>query len=98
MPKVIRVFRVEIVPEIRTEFEEKFRRISVGALDSQPGCLDITIGFPSPTTPNEYSMISTWESHEKLVEFLGDKWDQALIPDGMEHFAKHYSAYHYTVA
>ncbi|WCN10709.1 antibiotic biosynthesis monooxygenase family protein [Marinomonas mediterranea] len=95
---ITRFFRVEIFPEYREEFEAKFRSLSVGALDSQPGCLDITIGFPSPTTPNEYSMISTWENQDKLIEFLGDKWDQALIPDGMEHFAKHYSVHHYTIA
>lgn len=92
---ITRFFRVEIHPEYREEFEAKFRSLSVGAVESQPGCVSLEIGFPVSATPNEYSMISIWESQEKLIDFLGDKWNQAFIPDGMEQYAKHYSVHHY---
>lgn len=92
---ITRIFRVEIHPELRDEFEAKFRSLSVGAVDSQPGCLSVVIGFPVSATPNEYSMISIWESLDKLIDFLGEDWNQAFIPDGMDRFAKHYSVHHY---
>lgn len=92
---IIRIFRVEIHPEFRQEFEEKFFSLSVEALDNQSGCLSIETGKPVGTMANEYSMISKWQSQEALVDFLGDNWEKAFIPEGMEKFAKNYSVHHY---
>ena len=42
-------------------------------------------------------MISKWQSKDKLIEFLGEDWHKAFIPDGMEHYAKQYSVHHYDI-
>ncbi|MBJ7537914.1 antibiotic biosynthesis monooxygenase family protein [Marinomonas transparens] len=94
---ITRFFRVEIHPEYREEFEVKFRSLSVGALEAQDGCVSIEIGFPVESNPNEYAMVSKWQSKDKLVAFLGEDWHKAFIPEGMEKYAKQYSVHHYEV-
>ncbi|WP_409418996.1 antibiotic biosynthesis monooxygenase [Marinomonas sp. RS-M-Aa-14] len=94
---ITKFFRVEIYPEYREESEAKFRSLSVGALETQEGCESIEIGFPVESNPNECSMISRWQSKGKLIEFLGEGWHKAFIPDCMEHYAKQYSVHHYEI-
>lgn len=94
---IVRVFRVEIFPEMVEEFEAKFRSLSVGALENQSGCLSIEVGVPIEHNISEYLMISKWINKRKLIDFLGENWNQAYIPDGMAHLAKQYSVHHYEV-
>lgn len=83
---IIRIFRVRIVPQKRAEFETKFADISVKAVEKQPGFLGVEIGKPTQWAPDEYAMISRWESEDALKQFVGDAWNVAHIPAGMEEF------------
>ena len=45
--------------------------------------------------PEEYAMISEWESEAELEEFIGENWNASVIPDDMEKYAKNHSVSHY---
>ena len=92
---ITRIFRVQIKPHLRQEFEEKFATVSVQAVDSKEGFCDVAIGRPTRWDPDEYVMISRWENEQALVQFAGSDWHQAIIPAGMEKFVESCSVHHY---
>ncbi len=92
---IIRIFRVQIKPELREEFEEKFKVESVRSIENEPGFISLEIGFPTEWRPDEYVMISKWKGPEYLEAFLGEQWDQAHIPQQMEKFLVKCWVHHY---
>lgn len=92
---ITRVFRAQIHPELKDEFEKKFADISLKIVKTARGNISVDIGKPTRWAPDEYGMISVWESESDLVEFAGDNWNQAHIPEGMEKFIKKCWVHHY---
>ena len=92
---ITRIFRVQIKPERRKEFEAKFADISIKAVESKKGFCDVSIGKPTKWAPDEYVMISKWENEEALRNFAGPNWHQAVIPEGMEIFLGSCWVHHY---
>lgn len=83
---ITRIFTVRIHPELRNAFEQGFTTVSVAAVQDQPGCMSHVIGFPTAWSPDEYMMLSVWDSEESLRRFAGTSWNQPVIPRGMERF------------
>lgn len=83
---IIRIFKVRIDPELRNEFEQKFQEISIPYVQTQKGLISFVVGKPTQWTPDDYLLITNWSSEEDLVTFAGKKWNQAVIPEGMEKF------------
>jgi heme oxygenase (mycobilin-producing) len=94
---IVRIFEVTIEPALRDEFERDFATISVDAVQHAEGALSCTIGTPSKWKPDDYAMISTWRDEEALVAFAGTDWNRAVIPSGMERYAKKYQVAHYEI-
>jgi heme-degrading monooxygenase HmoA len=92
---ITRVFRVQIHASLRAEFEPKFNHLSKGIVERAAGCIRLTVLRPTKWTPNEYAMISEWESEEDLTAFAGENWNQSVIPAGMEVYAESHSVSHY---
>jgi heme oxygenase (mycobilin-producing) len=92
---ITRIFRVRIDASMRQEFEEKFSSISVRTVQETPGFISVSILKPSKWAPDEYSMISQWEDEKALIALVGEKWNHAVIPPGMNDFVIECSVYHY---
>lgn len=92
---IVRVFRVKIDLNLRDEFECKFETISVESVKSRAGFLGETIYKPSKWTPDEYAMISHWESEAALEAFAGANWREAVIPPEMSKYALDSWVHHY---
>jgi heme-degrading monooxygenase HmoA len=92
---ITRVFRVVIRSDLRPEFEDKFASISVHVAQSADGNNLVHILKPTRWAPDEYAMISGWDDEESLRKFVGERWDQAVIPDGMEKYIRSCSVHHY---
>jgi heme-degrading monooxygenase HmoA len=92
---VIRIFRVEINPELREEFESKFTSVSIDSVKHQKGFISVSIGKPTKWSPNEYVMVSKWDNEQSLETFIGKSWSQAHIPNGMEKFVNQCWVHHY---
>ncbi len=92
---IIRIFRVEIDPNLREEFESEFSSVSIDAVTSSKGYRQVSIAKPTKWTPNEYAMISEWDSEDALEEFVGENWNEAFIPEGMAKFVRSCSVHHY---
>ena len=98
MPTITRVFRVQIRPELRSDFEPLFQSVSLDAVRGADGFLSVSIGRPTIWAPDEYVMISVWSDEQSVARFAGEDWNQAHIPEGMEKFVvdcwvHHYSAF-----
>jgi len=63
---ITRIFRVQIKPELRDEFEPLFQSVSMKSVQDAKGFISAQIGKPSHWSPNEYVMISTWETEPSL--------------------------------
>jgi heme-degrading monooxygenase HmoA len=50
------------------------------------GYISTSIHKPTKWAPNEYAMISHWESEASLKAFFGDEWNQALIARATEKY------------
>lgn len=92
---ITRIFRVQIQADLRGEFEPLFQTNSVEAVKSAEGCLGLTVGRPTNWSPDEYVMVSEWESEQHLIDFVGPKWNEAHIPDGMQQFVRQCWVHHY---
>jgi heme-degrading monooxygenase HmoA len=92
---IIRVFRIIIHPELRDEFERDFATVSMETVRRQKGFIACEIGSPTKWTPDEYAMITRWEDEESLEAFAGRNWNVAVIPPGMERYAREFSVVHF---
>ncbi|MBB1486190.1 antibiotic biosynthesis monooxygenase family protein [Oceanospirillum sediminis] len=92
---ITRIFEVEINPVLRTEFEHDFSNLALPATQATEGCLTVSIGKPTQWTPNTYLMISQWESVQSLINFAGENWGEAVIPDAMARYAAAYRVSHF---
>lgn len=92
---ITRIFRVKIYQELKNEFEEKFATISVTVVENAKGSISETIYKPIKWSPNEYAMISVWESEGALQAFVGEDWNRAFIPKEMEKFVAECWVHHY---
>lgn len=92
---IIRIFRVQIRPELREEFEAKFSSISVEAVETKMGFAEVTIGKPTKWAPDEYAMITKWENEDALRRFAGPNCHKAVIPEGMGKFLDSCWVHHY---
>lgn len=92
---ITRVFRVQIHAELRSDFEPKFQTLSQDLVKRAHGCIYHVILKPTKWTPDEYAMISEWESEDDLIAFAGENWSESVIPPEMEQFAKNHSVSHY---
>ena len=93
---ITRIFRVQIRPDLQTEFEPLFETVSVAAVERAEGFVSVEIGKPSKWAPHEYVMVSKWQSEAALIAFAGKEWHLPHIPDGMEKFVEQCWVHHYT--
>ena len=94
---IMRIFRIEIDPATRADFEAGFASLSVDAVTRASGNLSCEIGMPTRWTPNTYAMISWWRDEKALVAFAGPHWNRPVIPAGMENFGRSCSVEHFGV-
>ncbi len=92
---IVRIFRVRVDPKLKEEFERKFETVSVNAVTKRAGFLSETIHKPTKWTPDEYAMISRWESEEALRAFAGTNWNHAVIPKEMAKYVIECWVHHY---
>lgn len=86
---------MRIKPELRAEFEPLFRTVALASVSGVSGCRQVTMGGPTPHTPDEYAMISVWDSVEGLQDFAGEDWSLPHIPQGMEKFVDECWVHHF---
>jgi heme-degrading monooxygenase HmoA len=92
---ITRIFRVRVPARLHAEFEEKFLSVSVPYVHAAKGSVSISVGRPTQWAPDEYVMISTWESVSDLCAFAGEHWNRAMIPAGMERYVTECWVHHY---
>lgn len=92
---IVRIFKAIVPAELHSEFEIKFKEISVPVVKNYQGLIDLEIGRPTKWNPLEFVMVSKWENEKHLVEFAGDNWNQAHIPKGMEKYIQECSVCHF---
>ncbi|MEB3309324.1 MAG: antibiotic biosynthesis monooxygenase [Snowella sp.] len=92
---ITRIFRVKVPKALHAEFEQQFLTISVLSVQSQNGCVSVSVGKPTIWQPEEYVMITEWLSVEALEQFAGKEWNQAVIPSGMEKYVLECWTHHY---
>ena len=92
---ITRIFRVSVPARLHAEFEEKFLSVSVPYVQAAKGLVSVSVGRPTQWAPEEYVMISTWESVNSLCAFAGEHWNQAVIPAGMERYVTECWVHHY---
>lgn len=95
---ILRIFKVEIFPEMRSEFERDFASISVRTVMSQAGCLSCQLGFPIKATSNIYVLLTLWRNLESLIAFTGENFEESFIPAGMGRYVKSCFVEHYLSA
>ena len=92
---IIRIFQVTINPEYRDDFERDFKSISIETVKNHNGLISCNIGGPTKWNPDDYTMVTIWESEASLEEFAGLNWNQAIIPLEMKKYPKSFSVAHY---
>jgi heme oxygenase (mycobilin-producing) len=94
---ITRIFRVRVPAGLHAEFEERFLSVSVPHVEAAKGLLSVSVGRPTRWAPEEYVMISVWQSEAAVAAFAGENWNRAVIPDGMEKYVAECWVHHYEV-
>jgi heme-degrading monooxygenase HmoA len=92
---IIRVFRAIVRDGMQSEFARFFRETAIPLLESQPGMLGLTVGWPVAHSPNEFMMTTTWSDLESLKGFAGDNWANAVIDPAEAHLLRETFVHHY---
>nr|WP_298793551.1 antibiotic biosynthesis monooxygenase family protein [uncultured Allomuricauda sp.] len=92
---IIRIFTAKVPSSLHTEFEAKFKEISVPLVKTQKGLLEMAIAKPTQWNPNSFVMISKWATQEDIINFAGEQWNEAHIPNGMEKYIQSCTVNHY---
>ncbi len=92
---ITRVFRVRIDSDLRQEFESQFSSIALHRIHEASGFISATIYKPTKWAPDEYALISQWESEASLITYYGEEWNQAVIKRGAERFVVACWLHHY---
>ncbi|TQV87922.1 antibiotic biosynthesis monooxygenase family protein [Aliikangiella coralliicola] len=92
---ITRVFRIQVHKEYVNEFEHDYKNISVPLVKSQRGLLSVETGKTLSEGIDEYIMISRWQDIDMLKAFVGESWQKALIPSGMEKYVQQCWVEHY---
>ena len=92
---IIRIFRVQVPRSLHQEFEQQFIAISVPYVQKFPWLISVFLGKPIVEDSEEYLMITHWKSLQTLQDFAGKKWQQAVIPEGMEKYVQECWVHHY---
>jgi len=93
--KVARIFRVQIHPEMKEEYEDMFINVAVPYVERHAGNIEAWPGRPVKEGSFEYVFYSTWDSLDSIIAFAGTSYDEAVIPPGMEKFIVQCWVYHY---
>ena len=93
---IVRVFKVQVHSSLRDEFEHDFNTLSKKMMMSASGCIRQSVLKPTKWAPDEYAMISEWETESDLELFVGQNWYESVIPTEMERYAISHSVSHYT--
>lgn len=92
---IVRFFRVRVFSHLREEFEQKFETVSLGAVEGAAGLQSVNIYRPTQWNPDDYAMISVWESEDDVQRFAGENWNKAFIPAGMDKYIEECSIEHF---
>ncbi len=93
---LVRIFRVHVHKELKSEFEPLFQQISLHAFEQADGFISAEIAKPEPENADEYLMISYWRDKTAIENSLGRAWREPHIPEGMERFVQRCWVHHYT--
>lgn len=92
---IARIFYVEVKRETKDEFERNFEEISVSLVSAQKGLISVDIGPSLSHDQLKYVMISYWSNLDAIKAFVGNEWEEPLIPAGMEKYIKSCSIEHF---
>jgi antibiotic biosynthesis monooxygenase (ABM) superfamily enzyme len=95
MTDIIRVFRARVKPGADEEFRRFFTVDALALMRSQPGCLEVRIGLPTPDSPRDFLMITKWSDLDSLAGFAGGDWREAVIDHGEAHLLEEVETQHY---
>ena len=92
---ILRVYRVQVVPELRDEFEVQFVAIKEEFVSGREGLVSVEIARPTEQAPNEFMMISRWNNMDAVRAFAGDSWTEPVIPEHMRKYMQQSWLHHY---
>ncbi len=92
---ITRIYRVQIVPELRAEFELQFHQVASEFIEGRPGLVSCEIAGPTVHSPDEYLMITKWTDLDAVIAFAGDAWHEPVIPDHMRKYTRECWLHHY---
>lgn len=90
-----RIYRVQIVPELRAEFELKFQEVASEFIEGRPGLVSCEIARPMAPSPAEYLMITKWNDLDAVIAFAGETWHEPVIPEHMRKYTIESWLHHY---
>src|SRR5437868_15350266 len=76
---IVRVFRAKVWPGQQAEFKAMVEQLSVPLICSQQGLLAYYPGQPMTCGPDEFVMVTVWESLDALKAFAGEDWRSPVI-------------------
>ena len=97
-PMIVRIFVARVFPGHQTEFERKFREISLPLVRAQRGLVSVVVGRPVPSSPGRLVGDFNVEGRGRAPGFCGARLRRrAVIPAGMEQHMRESRVHHYEV-
>jgi heme-degrading monooxygenase HmoA len=94
---ILRVWRGKVARGKADAFRRLLFEVVLPLMKNQPGMLDCQVGQSAGEPNDEFIMISSWESLERIAAFTGKDWDALYIIDDALRMLKKLEVEHYNV-
>jgi heme-degrading monooxygenase HmoA len=92
---IIRVFRARVQSGMANAFERMVQELSIPLVEAQKGLLARYSGKPVGSNADEFVMVSVWEDLASLQAFVGENWEEAIIPEEERPVLLETTVHHY---
>lgn len=73
----------------------KFQSVSTGLVRSRSGLVGYLAAHPLPGDDRAHLFVTAWGDLSDLVSFAGERWTQAVLPEGYTNLLADWNVTHY---
>ena len=91
----IRVFKALTHQGMSDEFKAFFLGTALPLVRTYEGLVDVVVGLPDKTSPNQFMMLSIWRDQAALEAFAGADWQAPVLHVDEQHLVREAVVDHY---
>lgn len=94
---ILRVFTATPRAGASDAVASNLQNVSTALVRSRSGLVGHLVAHPIPGDDRAHLFLTAWEDLDALVAFTGDRWTQAVLPEGYADLLADWTVTHYSL-